>query len=106
LGGTGGTGGTRATRATPPPGKDKQSALEARPVDLQPGWNLLTQKVKEDVRSFLVFGGSARPGYGDKGKGSYSGDQKPASGKGDQKPAPDKGGKGDATKPKPTPDRK
>lgn len=75
------------------PGPEKRQVVDARPVDLQPGWNLLSHKVNDQVRSFLIFGGAARPGYGDKGgKGTYSGDKKPYAppDKGDKKPAPDK----------------
>jgi hypothetical protein len=45
------------------PGQAKKSVVEASLVDLRPGWNLLTEKVKGQVRSFLVFGGADRPGY-------------------------------------------
>src|SRR5205823_2324710 len=41
------------------PGQGKKSVLEANPVDLRPGWNLVSQKVNDQVCSFLVFGGGA-----------------------------------------------
>jgi hypothetical protein len=59
------------------PGQVKKSVLEASPVDLRPGWNLLTQKVNDQVRSFLVFGGAARPGYSKKEPGAYPAEGKP-----------------------------
>jgi hypothetical protein len=44
------------------PGQVKKTPPDAPPVDLQRGWNLVTQKLGDDVRSFLVFGGADRPG--------------------------------------------
>jgi hypothetical protein len=52
------------------PGQVKKAAPDVRAVDLQRGWNVVTQKVNDEVRSFLVFGGADRPGGTDK-KGGY-----------------------------------
>jgi hypothetical protein len=41
---------------------DKKTESKADAIDLRPGWNLISQKVNDETRSFLVFGG-ARPGY-------------------------------------------
>jgi hypothetical protein len=60
------------------PEKARKSALEMQAVELKPGWNLLTQKVDDHLRSFLVFGGTGRPGYVDKkGPGKYDGPDRP-----------------------------
>jgi hypothetical protein len=37
----------------------KQKVLESRPVDLHPGWNLVTETIAGRTRSFLVYGGQA-----------------------------------------------
>jgi hypothetical protein len=71
-------------------GRAKRTTAEARPVDLRRGWNLLTQKVNDEVRSFLVFGGADRPGGTDK-KGAYPRAEEPRSKeppKKDPKPEP------------------
>jgi hypothetical protein len=71
------------------PGQAKKSVRETRPVDLRPGWNLVSQKVNDQVRSFLVFGGAARPSYVKKnGPGAYSGGEKPKAPKGPQGKGP------------------
>jgi hypothetical protein len=57
-------------------GRAGKATAEVRPVDLRRGWNLVTLKVKDEVRSFLVFGGADRPGYADK-KGGYPKDGGP-----------------------------
>jgi hypothetical protein len=57
-------------------GRAGKTTAEVRPVDLRRGWNLVTLKVKDEVRSFLVFGGADRPGYTDK-KGAYPRDGGP-----------------------------
>jgi hypothetical protein len=56
------------------PGQAKKTTPETRPVDLKPGWNLVTQKLNDQIRSFLVFGGASRPVGMDK-KG-YASDEK------------------------------
>jgi hypothetical protein len=58
-------------------GTGRKAALAARAVDLRPGWNLVSQPVNDQVRSFLVYGGAARRGY-DKNKqgGGASGYEK------------------------------
>jgi hypothetical protein len=60
------------------PGQVGKATLEMDAVDLRPGWNLVSQKVNDQVRSFLVFGGAARPGYEKKKEpGAYPADEKP-----------------------------
>jgi hypothetical protein len=68
------------------PGQTKKTATEVRPVDLQRGWNLVTQNRNDHVRSFLVFGGADRPGGSKEKKGDYSKGEEPA--KKDAKPKP------------------
>jgi hypothetical protein len=71
------------------PGQGKKSVVEARPIDLEPGWNLVTQKVNDRPRSFLVFGGAAHPGYGKKKEGGkYPADEKTKPPNKDPKPMP------------------
>jgi hypothetical protein len=53
---------------------------------LRAGWNLVSQKINDQVRSFLVYGGAAKPAY-DKKPGSYGPDEKPKPGK-ETKPGP------------------
>jgi hypothetical protein len=55
------------------PGQAKKAILETSPVDLHAGWNLVPQKVNEQLCSFLVFGGAVRPGYVDKKGPGYQG---------------------------------
>jgi hypothetical protein len=55
-------------------GKVRKSDSEVQPVNLRPGWNLVAQKVNDEMRSFLVFGGADRPGGADK-KGAYPKDE-------------------------------
>jgi hypothetical protein len=72
------------------PGQVRKTTPEVRPVDLRRGWNLVTQKVNDEVRSFLVFGGADRPGGTGK-KGAYPRDEGPGSKelpKKDAKPEP------------------
>jgi hypothetical protein len=57
-------------------GQAKKATAEVRPMDLQRGWNLVTQKFNDEVRSFLVFGGADRPGGTGK-KGAYPKDEEP-----------------------------
>jgi hypothetical protein len=57
-------------------GQGKKATPEVRPVDLQRGWNLVTQKSHDELRSFLVFGGADRPGGTGK-KGAYPKDEAP-----------------------------
>ncbi|HEV3143368.1 MAG TPA: right-handed parallel beta-helix repeat-containing protein, partial [Gemmataceae bacterium] len=69
------------------PGQAKK-VVDAPPVDLKPGWNLVSAKISDHDHAFLVFGGANKPGYGDKKKpGSYGPDEKPKPMK-DAKPMP------------------
>jgi hypothetical protein len=43
-------------------GTHKKKVAETPPTDLHKGWNLLTVMVEGNRRSFLVYGGAARPG--------------------------------------------
>jgi hypothetical protein len=53
------------------PGQAKKAAADMPAVDLLRGWNLVTEKFDDGVRSFLVFGGADRPGgYNKKGADS------------------------------------
>ena len=48
-------------------GQAKKPSAATEGVTLQKGWNLVTHKTDDRVRSFLVFGGADRPsGYSDK----------------------------------------
>jgi hypothetical protein len=55
------------------PGQVNKVGLKTSPVDLRPGWNLVSQKVNDQLCAFLVFGGAARPGYVDKKSLGYQG---------------------------------
>jgi hypothetical protein len=71
-------------------GQASKTTSAARPVDLRRGWNLVTQKSNDEVRSFLVFGGADRPGGTNK-KGAYPKVEEPRSKeppKTDAKPEP------------------
>jgi hypothetical protein len=59
------------------PGQAKKGGLETSPVDLHPGWNLVSQKVNDQLCFFLVFGGAVRPGYVDKKSSGYQGKETP-----------------------------
>jgi hypothetical protein len=61
-----------------------------RAHDLQAGWNLVTEKIKDQTRSFLVFGGAEKPGYVKKDGADY-----------EKAPPVDKKGKPDDKKGKP-----
>jgi hypothetical protein len=67
------------------PGNTRKSVLDADPIDLRPGWNLVTQKHNDRSHSFLVFGG-AGPRTANKKPGAYSGDEKPKPPRGPSKP--------------------
>jgi hypothetical protein len=69
------------------PGQVKKPAPAESAVDLRRGWNLVTQKLDGQVRSFLVFGGADRPAGTNK-KGTYPKDKTPG-----KKETPEKGGK-------------
>jgi hypothetical protein len=57
-------------------GQAKKTTTEVRAVDLRRGWNLVTEKVNDEMRSFLVFGGADRPGGAGK-KGAYPSEEGP-----------------------------
>jgi hypothetical protein len=59
------------------PGQAKKIGLATSPVDLHPGWNLVRQRVDDQLCSFLVFGGAARPGYVDKKGTGYQSKENP-----------------------------
>jgi hypothetical protein len=59
-------------------GQARKTTAEVRSVDLRRGWNLVTQKVSDEARSFLVFGGADRPAGAGK-KGAYPRDEAPRS---------------------------
>jgi hypothetical protein len=54
---------------TDPDRKKKNSA--GRGSDLQQGWNVVTEKINDQLRSFLVFGGADKPAYVNKGEPGY-----------------------------------
>jgi hypothetical protein len=56
----------------------RRAPAGVRPVDLRRGWNLVTQRFNDEVRSFLVFGGADRPGGTGK-KGAYPREEGPGS---------------------------
>jgi hypothetical protein len=68
-----------------PTGGKKQG--DAPTHDLRAGWNLITEKIKDQPRSFLVFGGADKPGYIKKGDGEGGYSEKPDK-KPKQTPAP------------------
>lgn len=59
-------------------GHVKKTPPDVRPTDLRRGWNLVTQKLNDEVRSVLVFGGADRPASAGK-KGAYPNDEEPRS---------------------------
>jgi hypothetical protein len=73
-----------------PIGDGKKSAVQARPVDLRAGWNLVSETIDGQLRSFLVNGGSNRPSYVYK-DGPGQPDKKPPQGQGDKGPKPPQG---------------
>jgi hypothetical protein len=80
-----------------PAGAKKQGGIHRH--DLRAGWNVVTEKINDQPRSFLVFGGADKPGYVKKGDGDYN--EKP-----DKKPKPQApGDEGAKPKPKPAPDK-
>jgi hypothetical protein len=82
-------------------GRAKKS-VDARGHDLQAGWNLITEKLNDEVRSFLVFGGADKPGYVNKGGGEQN-YEKPTDKKAKPPQAP--GDKGATPKPTEAPSK-